>query len=211
MQVRDLAGRLARNIAALPEALAESAVVPQWLVTAVFTRVRQNLGARLQGDWSALVSGVSYGGLFAAGLLALAGAVLVAIGPHWFLSLVFGINLGLIVMTPWQNQFWRYLAPIAPLTLIFLIVAIGAIRLWLERRHLKYGRAVGVIGTIGLATAMLIVQSASAVHVFRSRGPVSYYDAAGGERVLKLYDYGSEWHALDPAFEWIRCNTTATR
>ena len=151
MQVRDLAGRLARNIAALPEALAESAVVPQSLVTAVFARVRQNLGARLQGDWSALVSGVSYGGLFATGLLALIGAVLMAIGPHWFLSLVFGINLGLIVMTPWQNQFWRYLAPIAPLTLIFLIVAICAIRLWLERRHLKYGRAVGVIGTIGLS------------------------------------------------------------
>jgi len=37
-------------------------------------------------------------------------------------------------------------------------------------------------------------------------GPVSYYDTAGGERVFKLIDYPSEWHALDPAFEWLRQN-----
>jgi hypothetical protein len=37
-------------------------------------------------------------------------------------------------------------------------------------------------------------------------GPVSYYDIAGRERVFKLIDYPSEWHALDPAFEWIQQN-----
>jgi len=35
---------------------------------------------------------------------------------------------------------------------------------------------------------------------------VSYYDRNGSERALKLIDYEREWHALDPAFEWIRRN-----
>jgi hypothetical protein len=39
--------------------------------------------------------------------------------------------------------------------------------------------------------------------------PVSYYDAAGRERVFKLINYGTEWQALDPAFEWIRRNAAA--
>jgi hypothetical protein len=27
---------------------------------------------------------------------------------------------------------------------------------------------------------------------------------------LKLIAYGGEWHALDPAFEWVRCNASPT-
>ena len=50
------------------------------------------------------------------------------------------------------------------------------------------------------------MQTVVAVHLFRSRTPVSYYDAAGREQVLKLYDYGSEWHGFDPALEWVRRN-----
>jgi hypothetical protein len=58
---------------------------------------------------------------------------------------------------------------------------------------------------------ILTLQTAVAGHLFRSRTPISYYDAAGNERVLKTYDYGSEWHAFDPALEWIRRNAgTAT-
>jgi hypothetical protein len=207
---RDLGGRLARNAAALPEALGESAVITQSLTTSFLMRLQQNLHIPLGADWPTWVSGICRCCLFAVGLLALSGAVLAATGEQWFVSLYFGINLGVIVITPWQNQFWRYLAPMAPITLVFVFLSLATFRHWLEHRHFKWERNVGVLTTTVAVVAMLLIQIAGAAHLFRSRTPVSYYDEAGRERVFKLYDYGSEWHPLDSALEWIRRNTGET-
>jgi hypothetical protein len=210
VEFRDLLGRFARNIATVPVGLGESAIVPKWFAPSVCTQLHKILHVPVSGMWRNLISGTLYCGLFAAGLLALAGAVLIARGPHRFLSLYFGITIATVVLTPWQNQFWRYLAPVVPLTLVFLFLAVAAIRYWLERRYVEWGRTLGTLATTTPAAAILLVQSAIVAHVFRSMGPVSYYDASGRERVYKLIDYPSEWHALDPAFEWIRRNAATT-
>ena len=205
-QVPDLLRRVARNIAAVPIGLAESAIIPKWFAPTFCTQLRKILHVPVSGIWRKAISGTLYGGLFAAGLLALAGAVLIANGPHRFLSLYFGITIATVVLTPWQNQFWRYLAPVAPLTLVFLLLALIAIRHWLERRQIKWGGRAGRLALIAPLAAVLLGQIVVAVHVLRALEPVSYYDAAGRERVFKLIAYPSEWHALDPAFEWVRRN-----
>ena len=204
--LQDFGGRLMRNIAAVPLGLGESTIVRAWFAPFLSTQLQQALRVPLSATWRKLISGALKSGLFTAGLLALIGAVLVATGRQWFLSLYFGITIATIVLTPWQNQFWRYLAPVAPLTLIFLFLALFAIRRWLRSQHFKSAYTAGAMITTIFPAALLLVQSAAAGHQFRSMGPVSYYDAAGRERVYKLLDYGSEWHALDPAFEWIRRN-----
>jgi hypothetical protein len=51
---------------------------------------------------------------------------------------------------------------------------------------------------------VLLVQITVATYFLRSMRPISYYDAAGRERTLHLLTYESPWHAIDPAFEWIR-------
>jgi hypothetical protein len=207
---RDIGERLARNIAAIPVALGESTVVPKWFAPSLLRQLHQSLRVPLSANWGTLISGALWCGLFAAGLLALAGAVLVATGQQWFLSLYFGITLAMIVMAPWQNQFWRYLAPVAPVTLVFLFLSLIAIRHWVGRRQLRSEHTAGALVTIAPPAAMLLAQIAIAAHIFRSMGPVSYYDATGRERVFKLIDYPSEWHALDPAFEWVRRNAAPT-
>jgi hypothetical protein len=200
----DLLKRLVRNVATVPVALGESAVFPKWFVPSLVRQARA-LGIPFSRQWQPLFSA----GLFTVGLLALAGGVLVASGERWFLSLYFAISLALIIITPWDNQFWRYLAPMAPLTLIFVLVALFSIKAWISRLEFEWGRASGIfIVTIPLA-AILVTQIAVAVHLFRSRSPVTYYDATGRARVFHLLDYGSEWHALDPAFEWVRQHVPA--
>ena len=104
----------------------------------------------------------------------------------------------MIVVTPWQIQFCRYLAPVTPLTLIFLFVTLIAIRRWLCGRPSKWGYGIGVLVTGVPIAAMLLVQITAVTHLFRTMAPISYYDSAGRERELKLIAYGSEWHALDP-------------
>jgi hypothetical protein len=96
-----------------------------------------------------------------------------------------------------------------PLTLIFLFVTISALRNWVDSFDFHRRKTAGVLVTIVPVVTILMVQTAVTVHVFRARTPVSYYDATGQERVLRLLDYGSEWHALDPAFQWIRSHAPA--
>ena len=209
IRLRDLGERLTRNIPAIPAALSESAVVLRWFAPTLLMQLHRNLHLAISATRRSVILDAFAGCLIAGGLLALAGAVLVAIGQQWFLSLYFAITLAIVVITPWQIQFSRYLAPVAPLTLIFLFVTLVAIRRWFVRHHLKWIHNVGVLVTAVPSAIMLGVQIAAAAHLFLLMTPVSYFDAAGRERVFKLYDYGSEWHALDAAFEWIRRNAAA--
>jgi hypothetical protein len=76
----------------------------------------------------------------------------------------------------------------------------------LQNQRFKWAFTAGAMIATIFPAALLLVQSAAAAQLFRGMGLVSYYDPAGRERVFKLIDYGSEWHALDPAYEWIRRN-----
>ena len=113
--------------------------MPLGLVPSLLTQLHRNLHVPVSDSLRTLFWDAFCVGFFVAGLLALIGAVLVATGRQWFLSLYFGINLAMIVVTPWQNQFWRYLAPVTPLTLIFLFVTLIAIRQWLRRPTIEMG------------------------------------------------------------------------
>jgi uncharacterized membrane protein (UPF0136 family) len=186
--------RIARNLAAVPISLGESALVDSRF--GIPTHYRSS-------------SLVLYICLVAAGLCALVGAALVAIGRHWFLSLYFAFTLALVALTPWRDQFWRYLAPVTPLMLIFLMLALRAMRQWLTGQSAKWGSIAGTaIITVPIAV-MLLVQSAAAVYFLRTMPPVSYYDSFGREQTLHLLTYQPHWHSLDPTFEWVRHHATA--
>ena len=206
IKTQDLLGRVVRNIAAVPLGLAESSVILKLLVPKVCAQIHKTLHVPVSGISGKTISGILYTGLFLIGILALAGAFLVMRGPHRFLAIYFGITIATVVIAPWQNQFWRYLAPMAPVTLVFVMLALLAIRDWSERRRINGARVAGKLIMCLPMAAILLVQVAVAVHLLRTMGPVSYYDITGRERVFKLIDYPSEWHALDRAFEWLRRN-----
>jgi hypothetical protein len=210
IQFRDLAGRLAGNVASIPVSLTESAVLPLGLVPSLLTQLHRYLHIPLSGGLRTLFSDAFYIAFFVAGLLVLIGAVLVATGRQWFLSLYFGITLAMIVLTPWQNQFWRYLAPVTPLTLMFVFAALMVIGQWLGRRKPMWQDGIKALGASAPAAAILVIQVVIVTHLFRNMAPITYYNAGGQERSLKLIAYGGEWHALDPAFEWVRRHAPST-
>lgn len=208
--IAGLGKRLVSNLAGIPAALGESAVVPGWLAPSLLKQLHRAVGIPSSAIWHAMLSAALYTSLLGIGLLALAGAMMVVKRKQWFLSLYFGMTLALVIITPWQNQFWRYLSPVAPLTLIFVFIALMSARQRLRELQSIWRRTAGGFIATAPPAAMLFVQTFVVVHLFRSMEPVSYYDDNGRERVFKLIDYGSEWHALDPTFEWIRRNTVTT-
>lgn len=186
----NLIRRIASNVAAVPLGLGESALVDS--------------GFGIPGHWhksSYLLKGC----VIIAGVAAVAGCVLVATGPEWFMSLYFALMVGLVTLTPWQSQFWRYFAPVTPITLIFLILVLLGIRRWLNERSAQWARLrVGTLVVAPPIIGILVIQAVVAIYFLRSLRPISYYDASGRERSLRLLTYDSAWHSTDSAFEWIR-------
>jgi hypothetical protein len=207
VQFRDLGARLAQNIVSVPEALGESAVVPQEFVPYVLGQLQEILHLRFSSHQRLLLSAAFSACLFTVGLLALLGGVVVANGRYWFLALYFAITVAIIVATPWQSQFRRYLAPVTPLTLLFLLLALLAIRNWLKR--LRWGRIAGGVAVTAPVAGILLVQIVVAPHSLEAIGSAISYDAVGRRQMSKPIQYGSPWQALDPAFEWIQSNTAA--
>ena len=142
--------------------------------------------------------------LIAIGVAAIVGAVLVARSPHWFLSLYFTLMLSLIVLTPWPEQFWRYLAPLTPLTLSFALLSVVASRQFFKKHTEQRVQAAGQLLVVLMVAGMLLIQIAAAVYFLRTLLPVSYYDASGREKTMRLLTYEKPWHSVDSAFEWIR-------
>jgi hypothetical protein len=200
-----LFGRIINNIESIPTSLGGSALVAPSYGPQFIDQVQHKTGLFLSQIWRTLSSRLIYAMLIGIGLLAIAGAVGVAFSRQWFLSLYFGLSLGLIAVTPWPGQFWRYLAPITPLTVVFLILALLAVRRFLTNRVIgSIGRVSSLVVAIPLAAVLLVQSMFAATLLKKAMYPVSYYDRDGQEHRLKLLAYESQWHSLDSTFEWLR-------
>jgi hypothetical protein len=195
--------RIGRNLLAIPRAVGESAWIAAasgpYLVGKLFRGLRSP-DAQPQRQ---LVLDVTLACLGLFGVGALAGAVLLLRRGEWLLPLYFGVSVAMISLTPWQSQFWRYLAPLTPLSYLFVSLALGAAARGLGRQR-RWGRTVGAcVATVPLAV-LLLVQTAAAAGYLRGLFPISYYTADGIERHARLLTYEPAWHALDPALEYVR-------
>lgn len=205
----NLGGRVARNLAAIPRALGESAWIPVNSELYVLDKLERVAHVPLPKDARTLASSALKVCLVLIGLGAVIGAVSVARSGEWFLSLYFAVTIGMIVLTPWPSQFWRYLAPLVPLTMIFLVTALRQADRSIRSRGGALARtAASAVVTIPLAT-MLLVQVFIAGSFLRTLLPVSWYDRAGREHPYRLLTYEPVWHALDPALEWVRGHAPA--
>ena len=201
-----MGSRIAQNLLTIPVSLGESAVVPISYWRPFLERSHRRLDTVLPRNWRSWSLGALTWSLTISGLLALVGAFLVNREGEWFLAAVFGITITIVVLTPWQNQFWRYLGPVAPLTLIFLVCTMLRLRRWIERQNLRWSSMAGGLIAISLLGGLLN-QATVASGLLSNLPSVSYFDTNGKEYRHQVLAYGKDWEALDRAFEWIRRNT----
>ncbi len=112
----DLFGRVERNIVAIPLSLSESSWFARYFGRSSWVTLHKKLAIPLPPDRLQRISLALSVCLVSVGLLAVIGAVVIATGREWFLSLYFGLAVGMVALTPWQIQFPRYLSPLTPLT-----------------------------------------------------------------------------------------------
>lgn len=126
-------------------------------------------------------------------------AARVAPGPPLY---VLG-SLFLIALTPWQQQFWRYLAPLTPffaLGLAFLLVRAARAA---AARGIRGGGALVVLVAVGA----LLAQAKTTRSMFaRSWAPFEWRSGQGTLLNGRAFYVEEEWHALEGAFDWLRAN-----
>jgi len=173
------AARVATNLRALPHALGESVSGgAPW----VYALVERLTGAPRSGivDRPFALLGVACA--VGQGVLLARGAL---IGPLYWAG-----SLALMVLTPWPDQFGRYLMPLAPLTALGLVALLGAVASAWPRPVVRWALAIGLAG-------MLLFQAALVLAVFRSEHRPT---AAGNQR---LFFYTEAWRAQDDAIAWL--------
>ncbi len=201
----DMVRRVAQNVLVLPRSIGESA----WIPAASLPYLLEKLHRRLHIPWPhpPRDSVVTFAGVCQTliGIGAVLGAGLLLKRGQWLYPLYFGLSLAIILLTPWASQFWRYLAPLTPLSLMFLVLLLDAAGQRLARRGGAWTRASGFL-LAGTVVPMMLAQAVVAAGFLRLL-PISYYTADGTERPGRLLTYEPVWHALDPALEFLRRNS----
>jgi hypothetical protein len=205
----DLAARIGRNLLAIPRSIGESA----WIAVAsgpyLVDKLYRGLGRRDAEPPRDQVLAATGALITLLGAGALLGACLLIRRGEWLLPLYYGVSVAMITLTPWPSQFWRYLAPLTPLSFLFAIVALEATAERLAR-HARWGQTAGAFAVTVPLAMLLLVQAAAAAGYLRGLLPISYYAADGTERQDRLLTYEPAWHALDPALEYVRRHAAAT-
>jgi hypothetical protein len=200
---RDLAARVGGNLLVIPRSIGESAWIALASAPYFVDKGFRGLSLPLPQPPREMVLAVTGICLGLLGVGALVGAGLLLRRGEWRLPLYFGASLAMISLTPWPSQFWRYLAPLTPLSFLFLLVALDAGARVLARRGGGWKTAGAFVATAPIA-GLLLVQVVIAAGFLHGLLPVSYYAADGTERRGRLLTYEPVWHALDPALEYVR-------
>ncbi|MGH7512013.1 MAG: hypothetical protein ACREOQ_03710, partial [Gemmatimonadales bacterium] len=112
-----LAARVGRNLLVLPRSIGESAWIAVGSAPYLLDKARSAVGLPVPPREVVLtLAGVC---LAAIGVGALLGAIVLLRRGEWRFPLFYGMTLAMVCLTPWPDQFWRYLAPLTPLSLVF--------------------------------------------------------------------------------------------
>lgn len=149
--------------------------------------------------------------LFVLGFLVLAGTGILAKRGELQIALCILSSIFLLCLTPWPEQFNRYLVPTVPLLSLSLCVAI----VWtLERSKEASGGAGKRLGR-GLVYAVIIgialqqMWTAGIVYLTRHL-PVRYQTRNGDTIAYRLLFYMDSYRALDSGVDWLMAHARPT-
>ncbi len=201
--LRDLAARLAANLARVPPSLAQTVSVKREDWRWQLNRVQRVVGPIAPWRWVAVILGL-VGGLVVGGLLLQLGR-----GPR-LVALYVLFTVLLVAVTPWPAQWVRYYTPLAPFLVLALFQGLAAAR---GAAHAGLPRLAPAVGGAGRAVVALIlaVQVVGVARLFSYRHQeVTHLDLRGRPVSYRLFFYGPAYRALDGAIDWLRARAGPT-
>ncbi|MEQ1892630.1 MAG: hypothetical protein ABL998_08825 [Planctomycetota bacterium] len=195
-----LAHRCADNARHLPTFIGELVLAPVAEFAWPLSLAAQALGVEF--DPKALLLTL----LACAGLVTLAGLAWFARSQERGPPLYVLLSLLAIVVTPWQHQFWRYLAPLTPFFALGFAYLLARAARAAEARGARALRvAVLLLALFALAAQVKTTRSMFA----RSWSEFEWHDEQGTALRGHAFYVEEEWRTLEQAFAWLRAHAAA--
>jgi hypothetical protein len=195
--------RLAGNVSRLPAAVGESVSIQKSWWKGEIEHVNDWLGGAKLPQWLASVA------VILLSLPVLAGLLLLGLQGHLLIPLYAAASVALIAVTPWSNQFTRYMVPLTP------IFALGFLNcyVWGASRAASSGGSrwrvakAALAGSIAVALVQEIVTVGSMFATHHDRS--TYVDAGGRQGTYKLFYFDQAWQEHDGSLQWLAAHGAA--
>lgn len=195
----DISARFLRNLKAIPLSLGESVSSRRKLWELECNTFNLFLPFSLNTSW---VLNLALGTL---GCLILGGIGLQLARRQWVIPLYVLLSLATICLTPWPEQFTRYLAPLAPFLALSLFTLLLKFQM-LSRKVLPVRwKALGTILS-GVVVAVILPQQSLTIYLVYSRlhQRVVYSSRNGSEVRYRLFYYPDTHRAFNAGIDWLK-------
>lgn len=192
--VHDIASRFVSNLGYLPQSLGE-AVSSKRIAYEIPWKLL-DLPFPISTPWPVDVF------LFALGSLVLAGMGVQVKRRQWLLPLYALFSMAILCLTPWPQQFPRYLMPLTPFLVLFLLTALLAVPAMFKptgKWRLVSTKLMALVVSVILLQHALTVMG---VYTRRHQN-VSYEDRTGNRIQYKLFYYRDAHRAFDRGLDWL--------
>ena len=193
--------RLGGNLIAMPHALGEAVSAPAsfWGRAHLATALSVVGSKRVAPPWLVAIP------VTLLGCVVIAGVVRLWRRQERFIPLYLSAYVVVTSMTPWPEQFPRYLAPLTPFLALALFDVVAAGAAWRRKQEWGWKRKVNLVLTVLLLTVIFLVEGLTLTHAYaRGRSLVTYYDGSGNEIKYPLFYHDAGWEAVNAALEWLR-------
>ena len=146
--------------------------------------------------------------LFGLGCLVLVGTGVLATQGHLIIPLCVLSSISVVCLTPWPEQFNRYLMPTVPLLALSLCAAITWIlgQSW-QPPLARWGGVVRVLA-YSVVVGIALQQITTTVAVYANRHlPVQYQTRQGDTVGYRLFFYMDSYRALDSGVDWLMAHS----
>jgi hypothetical protein len=196
--VSRVAVRTARNILLVPAMLGEMVSAERSYWRQLFAEFTP---AKHQGGVASAVA-LMLNGL---GGLVIGGLALLAWRRAWLPVGLVVATLAMICLSPWVDQFRRYLTPLVPLLAIALVLALGGIARAGRRSGAPLVAAGAMLAAAAPAAAVAVIVPYAAYRLYAETTVAAVYFGPGGsERPYRLFFYDDRWAAFGDALKWLR-------
>ena len=200
-----LAARLMTNLARMPLALGEAVSAPKHSWQSALESTERLLSRHV------LPVGVVWLPILGFGTLVVAGFVVFIQRRDWMLVSIPLLSVALVCLTPWPEEFKRYLTPIAPFLTIAAILALERVDAALRARGSHRSALLGSLASPALLVLLLIIQTFAAVRLFRDRDrDGASFLPGGGASGPRFFYHGRSWLAWEQAAAWIGARANAS-
>jgi len=206
LSVGGMAARFFGNVARLPLTLGQGVTTNEgyWieLLRSVQDKAGMNLPPGTDGREAARPFVAVPMVLFS--FLLLAGVVVLIVQRERFIPLYLGANLGLMCLTPWPQQFARYLTPVTPFLALALVQLLVVLRAWSIRRWSIRGQRATIAWVVLVVGTVLLLQVFAARRAYKElyvHSPMHWAGQPTAE--TRLFFHDQPWVTYEECMTWL--------